>query len=55
MQEAAKARRDVKCRPYHAYMPGSKALCEIQRYQKTIELLIRKLSFQKLVRGWHKR
>jgi len=32
------------------YRPGTVALREIRRYQKTTELLIRKLSFQRLVR-----
>ncbi|XP_007169971.1 histone H3.1t [Balaenoptera acutorostrata] len=34
----------------HRYWPGTVALCEIRRYQKSPELLIRKLSFQRLVR-----
>ena len=32
------------------YRPGTKALKEIRRYQKSSELLIRKLPFQRLVR-----
>ena len=32
------------------YRPGTVALCEICRYQKSTELLIRKLPFQRLVR-----
>ena len=32
------------------YRPGTVALQEIQRYQKSTELLIRKLPFQRLVR-----
>ena len=32
------------------YHPGTVALCEIRRYQKTTELLIRKLPFNRLVR-----
>ncbi|RMY59922.1 hypothetical protein D0865_01810 [Hortaea werneckii] len=32
------------------YKPGIKALREIRRYQKSTELLIRKLPFQRLVR-----
>ena len=32
------------------YRPGTVALCEIRRYQKSTELLIRKLPFQRLVR-----
>ncbi|KAI9032071.1 briggsae CBR-HIS-71 protein [Hyaloraphidium curvatum] len=34
----------------HRYRPGTVALREIRRYQKSIELLIRKLPFQRLVR-----
>ena len=34
----------------HRYRPGTVALREIRRYQKTTELLIRKLPFQRLVR-----
>ena len=34
----------------HRYKPGTVALREIRRYQKTTELLLRKLPFQRLVR-----
>jgi histone H3 len=34
----------------HRYRPGTVALREIRRYQKSTELLIRKLPFQQLVR-----
>jgi histone H3 len=34
----------------HRYRPGTVALREINRYQKSTELLIRKLPFQRLVR-----
>ena len=34
----------------HRYRPGSVALREIRRYQKSTELLIRKLPFQRLVK-----
>jgi histone H3 len=34
----------------HKYRPGTVALREIRRYQKSTETLIRKLPFQKLVR-----
>ena len=34
----------------HRYSPGSVALAEIRKYQKSTELLIRKLPFQRLVR-----
>jgi histone H3 len=33
----------------HRYKPGTVALREIRRYQKSTELLIRKLPFQRLV------
>ena len=32
----------------HRYRPGTVALCEIRRYQKTTELLIRKAPLQRL-------
>ena len=41
----------------HRFRPGTVALKEIRRYQKSTELLIRKLPFQRLVReisGDHK-
>ena len=34
----------------HRYRPGTVALREIRRYQKSTELLIRKLPFQRLVK-----
>lgn len=34
----------------HRFRPGTQALKEIKRYQKSTELLIRKLPFQRLVR-----
>uniref|UniRef100_UPI00358E2B44 histone H3-like n=1 Tax=Myxine glutinosa TaxID=7769 RepID=UPI00358E2B44 len=34
----------------HRYRPGTVALREVRRYQKSTELLIRKLPFQRLVR-----
>ena len=41
----------------HRYRPGTVALREIRKYQRTTELLIRKLPFQRLVRevtcGYH--
>lgn len=36
-------------KPYR-YRPGTKALMEIRRYQKSTDLLFRKLPFQRLVR-----
>lgn len=47
-QLRTKASSGVK-RP-HRYRPGTVALREIRRYQKSTELLIRKLPFQRLVR-----
>ncbi|KAB0394937.1 hypothetical protein E2I00_006384 [Balaenoptera physalus] len=47
-QKSAPATGGVK-KP-HRYWPGTVALCEIRRYQKSPELLIGKLSFQRLVR-----
>ena len=34
----------------HCYCPGTVALCEIRRFQKNTELLIRKAPFQRIVR-----
>ena len=34
----------------HRYRPGTRALMEIRRYQKSTDLLMRKLPFQRLVR-----
>ena len=39
----------IKHRP-HRYRPGTVALREIRRYQKSTDLLLRKLPFQRLVR-----
>lgn len=54
-QLAAKAARKKAPVPQgvkkpHRYRPGTVALREIRRYQKSAELLIRKLPFQRLVR-----
>ena len=46
--QAANATGGVK-KP-HRFRPGTVALREIRRYQKSTELLIRKLPFQRLVR-----
>lgn len=40
----------VKVPKPHRYRPGTVALREIKRYQKSTDLLIRKLPFQRLVR-----
>jgi histone H3 len=34
----------------HRFRPGTRALFEIRKYQKSTDLLIRKLPFQRLVR-----
>ena len=41
---------DVKQRKKHRFRPGTVALREIRRYQKSTDLLILKLPFQRLVR-----
>lgn len=52
VQLAANARNAVKQKVITArrYRPGTKALRDIRRYQKSTETLIRKLPFQRLVR-----
>jgi histone H3 len=47
-RKSAPANNSVK-KP-HRYRPGTVALREIRKYQKTTDLLIRKLPFQRLVR-----
>jgi histone H3 len=47
-RKSAPARGAVK-KPYR-YRPGTVALREIRRYQKSTDLLIRKMPFQRLVR-----
>ena len=54
-QLATKAARKVApvsggVKKVHRYRPGTVALREIRRFQKSTELLIRKLPFQRLVR-----
>ncbi|THU79106.1 histone 3, partial [Dendrothele bispora CBS 962.96] len=51
-QLAAKssAAADSGAKKRHRFRPGTAALREIRRYQKSTELLIRKLPFQRLVR-----
>jgi histone H3 len=48
-QEIAKRRMGGVKKP-HRYRPGTGALCEIHKYQKSTKLLIRKAPFQRLVR-----
>ena len=53
MQLATKAARKTitaGVKKPHRYRPGTVALREIRKYQKSTELLIRKLPFQRLVR-----
>ena len=54
MHLAAKAARELAQRmggvkKPHCYHPGTVALCEIRKYQKSTELLIRKAPFKRLV------
>jgi histone H3 len=50
-QAASKVARNVPgVKKPHRYRPGTVALREIRRYQKSTDLLIRKLPFQRLVR-----
>ena len=49
-RKAAKTAPGGKVRKPHRFRPGTVALKEIRRYQKSTELLIRKLPFQRLVR-----
>ena len=48
--KAARLARAANVKRGHRYRPGTIALREIRRYQKSTELLIRKLPFQRLVR-----
>ena len=45
-----KARRMGGVKKPHRYRPGTVALREIRKYQKSTKLLIRKAPFQRLVR-----
>ena len=49
-QAARKASSTGGVKKPHRYRPGTVALQEIRRYQKSTELLIRKLPFQRVVR-----
>ena len=48
--EAKKSPATTNVKKPHKYKPGTVALREIRKYQKTVELLIKKHPFQKLVR-----
>ena len=49
-KKSAKSPRVVPAKKKHRFRPGTVALREIRRYQKSTELLIRKLPFCRLVR-----
>ena len=44
------SRRGITGRPTHRWRPGTVALREIRKYQKSTELLIKKLPFLRLLR-----
>ena len=46
----SKKQKTGKVRKPYRYRPGTVALRQIQKYQKSTELLIRKIPFQRLVR-----
>ena len=48
--KAVKNIKSTRVKKPHRYRPGQAALKEIRRYQRSTELLIKKLPFQKLVR-----
>jgi histone H3 len=50
VRDAAPVAGRVLIKKPHRYRPGTVALREIRRYQKSTDLLIRKLPFQRLVR-----
>ncbi len=52
-EERRKGKGGVKTRKPHRYRPGTVALREIRRYQKSTDLLLRKAPFQRLVRQVH--
>ena len=49
-QKSTPSAAEGRVKKPHRYRPGTVALCEIRRYQKSTEMLIRKLPFQCLVR-----
>ena len=51
-RKAAPARNAGVKKP-HRYRPGTVALGEIRRYQKSTDLLMKKLPFQRLAREYH--
>eukprot|EP00121_Abeoforma_whisleri_P008819 Awhi_evm1s8101 len=50
MAPSAKGFKTGPIKRPHRYRPGTVALREIRKYQKSTELLVRKLPFQRLVR-----
>jgi histone H3 len=50
MPQSGSSQLSSSSKKTHRYRPGTVALREIRRYQKSTELLIRKLPFQRLVR-----
>ena len=48
--KAARKKNSSGVKRPHRYRPGTVALREIRRYQKSTDLLVRKLPFQRLVR-----
>ncbi|KAM7251124.1 hypothetical protein ACFE04_023007 [Oxalis oulophora] len=52
ISKVSKRDRDIAagCKKPRRYRPGTVALREIRKYQKTTDLLLRKLPFQRLVR-----
>ena len=48
--KAARIRDPLRVRKPHRYRPGTVALREIRQYQKSHDLLVRRLPFQRLVR-----
>jgi histone H3 len=49
-KRAAKLLPENHVRRRHRFRPGTRALSEIRKYQKSTDLLLRKLPFQRLVR-----
>ena len=49
-RKTAPAAGNINLAKKHRYMPGTVALREIRKYQKSTDLLVRKLPFQRLVR-----
>jgi histone H3 len=50
IRAARKNASDLRIQRRHRYRPGTAALKQIRKYQKSTDLLLRKLPFQRLVR-----